>query len=238
MFDFVLAYGAGLLTLINPCVLPLLPLIAAGAVSRHPLGPVAMAGGLMVSFTIAGISIYWLTRAVGLQQEDIAFFTGIVMIGFGAIMLVPRARQGFARMAGAAAGGGTHAIGRVEKKGLAGEALAGALLGVAWSPCIGPTLGAAIGFAAQGQNLFYALMIMLVFSLGSATIMLGLAYGTRSLINTRRDLLNTIAPHAQKILGLGLIIVGLGIVFRLDLIAQTWLVQNLPAWLIDLSVSI
>ncbi len=238
MLQFVLAYGAGLLTLINPCVLPLLPLIAAGAVARHPLGPVAMAGGMMVSFTIAGVAIFWLTRALGLQQEDIAYFTGIVMIGFGVIMLIPKAQEGFARLAGAAAGGGTQAIGQVESKGLLGEAMAGGLLGLAWSPCIGPTLGAAIGFAAQGENLGFAFLIMLFFSLGSATVMLGLAYGARGLIGTRKNFLSAIAPHAKKILGVGLIFVGAMIVFRLDLIAQTWLVENLPAWLVDLSVAI
>lgn len=238
MFDFVLAYGAGLLTLINPCVLPLLPLIAAGAVARHPLGPVAMALGMMVSFTFAGVTIFWLTRAVGLQQEDISFFTGILMIGFGAVMLVPRAQEGFARMAGAMAGGSSQAIGQVESKGLLGEASAGALLGLAWSPCIGPTLGAAIGFAAQGENLLYAFLIMVTFSMGAATIMMGLAYGTRGLIGSRGNFLSAIAPHAKKILGVGLIVVGFAIVFHLERIAEGWAVENLPEWLVNLSVSI
>ena len=238
MLDIFLAYGAGLLTLINPCVLPLLPLIAAGAVARHPLGPVAMAGGMAVSFTFVGIVVFWLTRAVGLQQEDISNFTGWLMIGFGLVMIVPQAQEQFARMAGSLAGGSSSAITQVESKGLAGEAAAGALLGLAWSPCIGPTLGAAIGFAAQGENLGYAFMIMVFFSLGAATIMLGLAYGTRGLIGTRRNFLNVIAPHAKKILGFGLIIVGIAIVFHFDRLAEGWAVQNLPAWLVDLSVSI
>ncbi len=150
MLDIFLAYGAGLLTLINPCVLPLLPLIAAGAVARHPLGPVAMAAGMALSFTFIGMLVFWLTRAVGLQQEDISFFTGVLMIGFGAVLLIPRAQERFATVAGGVAGGSTAAISKVETKGLGGEMLAGGMLGLAWSPCIGPTLGAAIGFAAQG----------------------------------------------------------------------------------------
>ncbi|HHS82522.1 MAG TPA: cytochrome c biogenesis protein CcdA [Devosia sp.] len=238
MFDIVLAYGAGLLTLINPCVLPLLPLIAAGAVARHPLGPVAMAAGMTISFTLVGISVFWLTRAVGLQQEDVSLATGWLMIGFGLVMIVPRAQEQFARVAGGLAGGSNAAISRVETRGLGGEALAGGLLGLAWSPCIGPTLGAAIGFAAQGENLGYAFMIMLVFSLGAATVMLGLSYGARGLIGTRRDFLSRIAPHAKTILGIGLLVVGVGIVLHLDRLAEAWAVQNLPNWLVDLSVII
>ena len=238
MLDILFAYGAGLLTLINPCVLPLLPLIAAGAVARHPLGPVAMAGGMAISFTFVGVTVFWLTRAVGLQQEDISHFTGWLMVGFGLVMVIPQAQAKFAQAAGALAGGSSAAITKVETKGLAGEATAGALLGLAWSPCIGPTLGAAIGFAAQGENMGYAFMIMVMFSLGAATVMLGLAYGTRGLIGTRKEFLNAIAPHAKTILGIGLIIVGFAIIFSFDRLAEGLAVQYLPAWLVDLSVSI
>lgn len=238
MLDLILAYAAGLLTLLNPCVLPLLPLIAAGAVARHPMGPLAMAGGMAVSFTLAGMGAFALTRATGLAQEDITLAAGWVMIIFGLIQLIPQAQASFGRLAGAAAGGGTRLIGQVEGKGLMGEALGGALLGLAWSPCIGPTLGAAIGLAAQGENLGYALAIMVMFSAGAATIMLVLAYGTRSLISSRKALLARLTPHAKTILGWGLIVVGLAIVFQLDRLAEGWALAILPAWFTDISVSI
>lgn len=220
MFELILAYGAGLLTLINPCVLPLLPLIAAGALARHRLGPLAMAAGMAGGFTLAGISIFWLTRAMGLLQDDIAVFAGWLMVGFGLVMLVPAAQSRFAVLAGSVAGPSTQMIGQVEGRGLGGEFAAGALLGLAWSPCVGPTLGAAIGLAAQGENLGRAFAIMVMFSAGAATIMLGLAYGARGLIASRRDWLRAIAPYASPILGSGLVLVGLGIVFRLDRVAE------------------
>lgn len=238
MLDLIFAYAAGLLTLINPCVLPLLPLIAAGAVSRHPLGPVAMAAGMGVSFTLAGMGAFWLTRAAGLQQEEISYFTGWLMVGFGLVLVVPVAQAGFSRLAGAMAGGGNQMMDQVEGRGLGGEALAGGLLGLAWSPCIGPTLGAAIGFAAQGENLGYAFAIMLFFSAGAATIMLVLAYGTRQLVAGRKQWLAHISPHAKTILGYGLIVVGVAIVFHLDRVAEAWALQTLPPWLADLSVSL
>ena len=104
MLDSILAYAAGLLTLINPCVLPLLPLIGASAASRHPQAPIAMAAGMAVSFTIAGLGVFALTRALGLSQDVIATAAGWMMIGLGTILLVPRAQAGFSRLAGAAAG--------------------------------------------------------------------------------------------------------------------------------------
>lgn len=238
MFDFVLAYAAGLLTLLNPCVLPLLPLIAASAVARNRYGPLAMAGGMAVSFTLAGIGLYQLTRVTGLQQEDISVAVGWVMLGFGLILLVPQAQAQFARISGSLAGGSTQVISKAEGKGLWGEALAGGLLGLAWSPCIGPTLGAAIGLAAQGESLAYAFGIMVLFSLGAATIMLALAYGTRSLIMKRRDALQKISKYASRILGVGLVFVGIALIFHLDRVVEYWAVTTLPAQLIDFSVSI
>ena len=92
MLELLFAYAAGLLTLLNPCVLPLLPLIAAGAVARHPLGPLAMAAGMAVSFTLAGMGAFALTRATGLLQEDITLAAGWVMILFGLVNSFPRRR--------------------------------------------------------------------------------------------------------------------------------------------------
>ena len=238
MIELIVAYEAGLLTLLNPCVLPLLPLIAAGSVARHPAGPLAMAAGLAVSFTLAGISIFAITRATGLAQEDITVAAGWLMVGFGVVQLVPQAQMGFSRLAGAAASGGTQLMGKVEGRGLGGEFVAGTLLGLAWSPCIGPTLGGAIGLAAQGDNLLLAFAIMVMFSAGAATVMLVLAYGARSLISSRRALLARVMPHAKTILGVGLIVVGLAIVFHIDRVLEGWALTTLPAWFTDFSVSL
>jgi cytochrome c-type biogenesis protein len=235
----LLGYAAGLLTLINPCVLPLIPLIGAAALSRHRLAPLALAAGLVAGFTIAGLGVFALARALGLTQSDISIGAGLAMVVFGLVLVVPQAEAAFARMAGAAAGGGTRLVGRVEgRAGLWGEAAAGALLGLAWSPCIGPTLGAAIGLAAQGENLLEAGGTMLAFSAGAATVVVGLAYGARAAIGKRRETLAAIAPYAKKILGAGLIIVGLMLAFHLDRAIESWAVETLPAWFTDLSVSL
>lgn len=238
MFDYFLAYVAGLLTLINPCVLPLLPLIGASAIARHRLAPLAMAGGMAASFTLAGLGAFALTRSLGLPQDAITLGAGWAMLAFGLVMLTPPLQAQFSRLAGATASGSTRLIGQVEGKGLGGEAAAGALLGVAWSPCIGPTLGGAIGLAAQGENLTHAGLIMAFFALGAASIVLVLAYGTRAALTSRRSTLMRLAPHARTVLGLGLVLVGLAIILRIDRMLEAWALGVLPAWLVDLSVSL
>ena len=238
MFELVLAYAAGLLTLINPCVLPLLPLIGATALARHRLAPLAMAAGMATSFTLAGLGAFALTRALGLPQDVVALGAGWAMLAFGLIMLTPPLQAQFSRLAGATASGSTRLLGQVEGRGPWGEAAAGGLLGLAWSPCIGPTLGGAIGLAAQGEDLFRAGMIMASFALGAASIVLALAYGTRAALSGRRAVLLQVAPHAKTILGGGLVLVGLAVIFRIDRLLEAWALGVLSAWLVDLSVSI
>ena len=237
MAELFFAYIAGLLTLINPCVLPLLPVVLAGSIGRHPLGPAAMAGGLAVSFTVFGFVAYAVAQSFGLQQEDIARAGALVMIAFGAVLLVPQAQAAFARAAAGLAGGGNRAIDAIEGSGLAGQAGAGALLGLVWSPCIGPTLGGAIALASVGESLGWAFAIMALFSAGAATVVLGLAYGSRELIARRRDTLMALSKIAKPVMGIALIAVGLGIWFHLDRAVEFWALETLPAWFTDLSVS-
>ncbi len=236
--QLLLAFAAGLLTLINPCVLPLLPLIAAGSVARHPAGPLVLAAGMALAFTVAGIGVYGLTALTGLDADDVAVIAGWVMMGFGFALLLPQAQLGVARVTSPIAAGGTRLIGQVEGRGLLGEAAAGALLGLAWSPCIGPTLGAAIGFAAEGRNLGVAAATMAVFALGAAVVMLALSYGARGLIAQRRATLALLAPYARPVLGVGLVAAGAFVAFHVDHIAERLALQLLPPWLSDFSVSI
>jgi hypothetical protein len=76
------------------------------------------------------------------------------------------------------------------------------------------------------------------FALGAASIVLALAYGTRAALSGRRAMLMRLAPHAKTALGLGLVLVGLAIIFRIDRLLEAWALGVLPAWLVDLSVSI
>ncbi len=236
MLDFVFAYLAGLLTLINPCVLPLLPIVLAGSVSKNKYGPLAMATGLALSFTVVGFLIYTVALNIGLEQDAISRFGTGIMIGFGVILIVPQFERQFAKVTSGVAAGGNKSINKINDDGLGGQLLTGVLLGVAWSPCIGPTLGGAIGLASQGENLAFALMIMAVFSLGAGTIVLALSYGSRELIGQRRALLNDISKYAKPIMGATLLAVGLAIWFHFDRVIEVWALDALPDWLIDFSV--
>lgn len=236
--ELLFGYAAGLLTLINPCVLPILPIVLATALQASPLGPVVVAGGMSLAFVALGLGVSTLGYALGLDEAVVADAGAVLMLVFGAVLLVPRFSQVFA---GATAGVSTRAdtaIDDIGRSGLQGQFLTGLLLGAVWSPCIGPTLGGAISLASQGESLAWAGAIMVSFALGVSTIILALGYGARSVIQRRQAMMRALAEKSRPIMGIVFIAVGLGILFRLHHLIEAWAIEHLPTWLIDLSVSI
>lgn len=238
VMDLLLGYLAGLLTLINPCVLPVLPIVLATALQAHKLGPVAVAAGMSLSFVTLGMFVTVAGYALGLDETTIANAGAVLMIGFGVVLLVPRFSAGFATAtAGMSAQADGH-LDQVDRSGLRGQFLGGLLLGAVWSPCIGPTLGGAISLASQGESLLLAGAIMASFALGVSTIILALGYGARAAIMRRQAMMRTLASKARPAMGIVFVAVGAMILFKVHHMLEAWAVQNLPAWLIDLSVSI
>jgi cytochrome c biogenesis protein CcdA len=236
--DLILAYLAGLLTLINPCVLPVLPIVLASALQAHRLGPAAMAAGMAAAFVALGLTVAAAGPAIGLTEETVAQAGAVLMIGFGLVLLVPRLNAGFATATAGFAARADAGIDQIDRGGLRGQVLTGALLAAVWSPCIGPTLGGAISLASQGQNLVWAGSIMAAFAAGVASVILALGYGARAAILRRREMMQTLAERAKPVMGVIFVAVGLAILFRLHHLAEGWLLTVLPAWLIDLSVSL
>lgn len=234
--DLIFAYLAGALTLINPCVLPVVPIVLASALQAHRLGPVALAAGMGISFVALGLTIAAVGQALGLSDQTLARAGAIAMIGFGAVLLVPRLNAGFAMATAGMSNRADMQIDAVDRSGLSGQALTGVLLGAVWSPCVGPTLGGAISLASQGGNLMWAGAVMAFFALGVASVMLALAYGARAALMRRRAAMQSLAARAKPVMGITLIAVGLMIFFRLHHVVEGWLIAVLPVWLQDLSV--
>lgn len=236
--ELLFAYAAGLLTLINPCVLPILPIVLATALNAHRLGPLAVAAGMSLSFVALGLLVTVLGYAIGLTEEMVADAGAVLMIGFGLVLLVPRFSAGFATATAGMSAQADSGLEAVSRSGVQGQFLTGLLLGAVWSPCIGPTLGAAISLASQGQSLPWAAAIMVLFALGVSTIILALGYGARAAIQRRQALMRRLAQSSRPIMGGVFVAVGLGLLFRVHHMIEAWAVQTLPPWLIDLSVSL
>jgi len=234
--DIVFAYLAGLLTLINPCVLPVLPIVLASALQASRVGPLALAAGMGLSFVTLGMAVAVFGRTLGLTPEALAHAGAVVMMGFGLVMLVPRLSSGFALATAGMASRADAGIDGLDRSTTGGQFLGGVLLGAVWVPCVGPTLGGAIALASTGDSLAWATAIMTGFAFGIGTVIVALAYGAQTAIRARRDTLRGMAARARPAMGVLFLLTGIVLFFDLQRPAEAWLIDHLPYWLQDLSV--
>ncbi|MEL6236047.1 MAG: cytochrome c biogenesis CcdA family protein [Pseudomonadota bacterium] len=236
--ELIFAYGAGLLTLINPCVLPVLPIVLGSALQADRRGPLALAAGMSISFVTFGMIVASAGHAIGLTEEGLARIGATLMILFGAVLLIPALNRGFETVTAGFATTADQRMGGMDLGGLRGQFLGGMLLGAVWSPCIGPTLGGAIALASQGESLVWAFLIMVAFALGVSTLILGLGLGAREVIRSRARSLRGLAERSKPLLGGLFVAVGLMILFGIHKMIDAWAIRTLPYWLQDLSIAL
>ncbi|NNJ68100.1 MAG: cytochrome c biogenesis protein CcdA [Boseongicola sp.] len=236
--ELILGYVAGLLTLINPCVLPILPIVLATSLQAGRAGPLVLAAGMSLSFVTLGLFVAVLGRTFGITEDTVSNVAAVLMIGFGVVLLVPRLSAGFATATAGVATSADSGMDQIDRDGLTGQFTAGVLLGAVWSPCIGPTLGGAISLASQGDSLPRAGAIMVTFALGVSTIILALGYGAQSVIRKRQAMMRRLAFAARPIIGVVFIAVGVAILLKFHHVLEIWALDTLPVWFTELSVSI
>lgn len=231
----LLAFLAGVLTILSPCVLPLVPIVFASAQNRHPLGPVALGAGLALSFTALGLFISTIGFSLGIDAGLFRTAGAILLVAVGLTLALPALQHRFEL---ALAPVGNWANGRMQRRGngsLIGQFAMGGLLGFVWLPCVGPTLGAASVLAAQGKNLGEVSAVMTAFGFGAA-VPLGLigALSAKAL-NRGRGTLMRAGGAARRLLGAATILIGLMILLGADHSLETYLTQVSPDWLVSLT---
>lgn len=231
----VLAFAAGLLSTLSPCVLPLLPVILATAVSESRFGPLALASGLALSFIAIGLMLALAGNVAGFDQSGLRSFGGIILVLLGLTLALPVLSERAAAVAsplGALAG---RTFGGFSTTGVRGQFALGLLLGAVWSPCVGPTLGAASLLASQGKDLAAVAATMALFGIGAALPLLGLGMLSREAMLSWRNRLFGAGKAGKMVLGTVLVAVGLLIVTGLDKRVEAALVAASPAWLTELT---
>lgn len=234
----LLAFAAGALTILSPCVLPLVPIVIGSAAQRHRWGPFALALGLVASFTLVGFAVALLGASSGFDGEIVRQAGAVILLLVGALLLIPQAQDPLARAAAPLAGWAGRRQSGLERFGLAGQAGIGVLLGLVWSPCVGPTLGAATVLAAQGQDLAEVALVMAAFGVGIATMLMLIATATRGFLSRWRGRLMSTGQGGKRVLGALLVLVALLILTGGDRMFEGLVVSISPEWLTDLTTAL
>jgi cytochrome c-type biogenesis protein len=226
-----LAFLAGLLSVLSPCVLPLLPIILGAAASEHRLGPAALAGGVALSFVAIGLVVALVGFSVGIDGESFRFAAALLLVLVGIVLAVPALQVRLAAAGGPLSDLVERRFGGFSTKGAQGQFALGLLLGAVWSPCVGPTLGAASVLASQGRDLADVGVTMALFGLGAGLPLIALGALSRRALMGWRERLMAGGKWAKSALGVALAAIGLLITTGLDKPLEAALVAASPDWL-------
>ncbi len=230
-----LAFMAGVLSTLSPCVLPILPIVIGTAATQHRYGPVALAGGLAISFVTIGLFIATIGFSIGLDATVFRTFSALLLVFIGGVLLSSKLQQYIAGAASPLANWADQRFGGRSGEGLWGQVGVGLLLGAVWSPCVGPTLGAASVLASQGKDLGQVALTMLMFGIGAALPLLVLGMLSREVMLKLRGKMMSAGSGAKSALGVVLLVIGLLVLSGLDKRAEAALLDVMPNWVVSLT---
>jgi cytochrome c biogenesis protein CcdA len=229
MLQFLLALLAGAVTVGGPCILPLLPIIlGTSTTGRHPLRPFAIVLGFVVAFSGFALTFSVFGSFLGLSPGTWRYLSAAIIACFGIIMLFPKLQATlFARLEPLIAKA-------LPKTSLASNDLwsgfiLGVTLGAVWTPCAGPVLGSILTLVAAKQQLAQAAALLIAFAIGAGLPMLLIAYGGQLAVQRVRAL-TKYTQTIQRVFGLLIILVAIGLVTGADTDLQAFLLEHHP-WL-------
>src|SRR5579859_745423 len=226
------AFLAGVVTILSPCILPILPIVLSGSLAGGKQRPLGIVTGFILSFTFFTLALTAIVKATGVSADFLRNFAVLIIFLFGLSLLIPQTQvlleKLFARM--------SNLMPRTnQSEGFVSGILVGLSLGLIWAPCVGPILAAVITLAATSSVSLAAVFITLAYSIGSAVPMLAITYGGRQLLQKIPWLLaNT--GKIQKAFGVLMVATAAAIYFNLDRQFQVYILTKFPQYGAGLTV--
>ena len=241
--DLGLTLLAGLLTTLQPCVLPLIPIVVGGAINENRFAPIYIGMGMVVFYALIGAVTGFLEPLFGLEPAEFKTFGGGVMVVTGLILLIPRfsfhANTVFSGMIDRL----NNATAKISTANPWGGFLLGGVLSLVWAPCAGPMLASAISLLTQdsggGVDSVWRGAVMLgVYGIGAAVPLVLLAYLTRTVFSNVREKLLRTQRLLTTVMAVMLLVFGVLIVTGWMKFVEQYLLTVLPESWIGFVISI
>ena len=217
---------SGLVTVLSPCVLPVLPIVLSSSAAKGKRRPLGVISGLIISFSIFTLAISQIVQWLGLSAQTLRI-VAISVIGFlGLSMLIPKLNElvekGLAFIPRLA--GDSHK----EGSGFWPGFITGLSLGLVWAPCAGPILASVTALAATQEVSFASVLVVVSYAIGAGIPLLAIAYGGRSAIQ-KVPFLSKNLGKVQKVFGVVMILTAILIALNVDVMVTVWLTDMLPS---------
>jgi cytochrome c biogenesis protein CcdA len=221
------AFVAGVISVLTPCVLPLIPVVMAGSVG-HKLRPLAIVIGMAMTFSLMGVVTSVVGGAVATYTSLLRTFATFVIIFLGMLLASKRLNEKFILVASQI----VERLGPVKLQsevgtGVFGGFILGLSLGLVWIPCVGPILGSVLAMVALQGDVFIGGLSLFFYSVGIGIPMLIVAY-TGKFTSTRMKKVAKYSDTIKTIAGIILILVGISILLGWDKKIQVLLLPYFP----------
>ena len=218
------AFVAGLVTAVSPCVLPILPIVLATGADGDRRRPYLVIAGLIASFSFFTLASVQIIQALHIPSSTLRDIAIAIIAIFGLTLLVPALSRVFERATARFPAMGV----RLATPGVAGGLITGVGLGLVWTPCAGPILGAITSLAVTAPGSAATVALVISYSMGAGLPLLGIALGGRAALARLR--LRSASAWASRALGI-LVLVTAGLMaVGADTAISADLTNALPDW--------
>jgi len=232
MFNYILAFTAGIISILSPCILPLLPiLIGSGVQSSGIKGVLGLPLGMALSFSSIGIALAYTGHFMGIDSSSLSVLSSIFLIIFGLIICIDKIQKSWINFSQNLSNKFSNLANKVSTNNFLGQFFIGLLLGIAWTPCIGPIIGAAITLASKGQHLLHVALTMILFAVGATLPIILMTFLSKKSLYKFKPRLQFGGRYAKIIFGLLLILWGIILLFNIDKQISAWLLPLIPSWM-------
>ncbi|HEX7017992.1 MAG TPA: cytochrome c biogenesis protein DipZ [Patescibacteria group bacterium] len=220
------AFLGGLVTILSPCILPILPIILSGSLTGGHRRPLGIITGFVVSFTFFTLFLAAIVNTLGIPSDSLRLFSIIVIGLLGMSLVVPQTQLLLEKVFSGLA----NFFPRTSTTdGFWGGLVIGLSLGLLWTPCVGPILASVITLAITSQVNAAAAIITFAYALGTAIPMLFITYTGRQLFQRVPWLLaNT--KKIQQGFGVIMVLMAIGLFFNIDRNFQTYILEKFPSY--------
>lgn len=219
----VFAFLGGVVTILSPCILPILPIVLSGSIAEGRKRPWGIVTGFILSFTFFTLFLTALVNALGISPDKLRGVSVFIIFLFGLSLLIPRIQGVMERGISLLNLKTPKAAGTGFRSGF----LVGLSLGLIWTPCVGPILASVISLALTGTVTGSAFFITLAYAMGTAIPMLTIMYGGRQLLVRVPGLMRN-TGRIQKAFGVLMILTAIAIYFNYDRKFQSFILDVFP----------
>jgi cytochrome c biogenesis protein CcdA/thiol-disulfide isomerase/thioredoxin len=223
------AFLAGIVTILSPCILPVLPIILSGSVTGSKKYPYGVVAGFILSFTFFTIFLSSIVKLTGISGDAVRNFAIVIIFVFGLVLIFPKLLVQFEILASKLVSKTGSNSGGVKRDGIWGGFIVGCSLGLIWTPCVGPILASVIALSISGTVAGSSLLIVLSYAIGTAIPMFAILYGGRQVINKVPGLLANL-PRIQAIFGVIMILMSIALYFQVERSLQSYVLEKFPKY--------